>query len=97
MLSKFLFLTIITQTIASTNIYNSCKKCISYIKPSFNDKYEIGNYFGKCNKFVNNDTLIGDFDYKYALQVRLNENECGKEGKYFIEGEPVNSIDIPSL
>jgi len=97
MLSKFLFLTIITQTIASTNIYNSCKKCISYIKPSFYDKYEIGNYFGKCNKFVNNDTLIGDFDYKYALQVRLNENECGKEGKYFIEGEPVNSIDIPSL
>ena len=62
-----------------------------------NDKYEIGNYFGKCNKFVNNDTLIGDFDYKYALQVRLNENECGKEGKYFIEGEPITTMDIPSL
>jgi len=46
---------------------------------------------------VNNDTLIGDFDYKYALLVRINENECGNEGKYFNQGEPVNSYDIPSL
>jgi len=97
MFYNILFFIIFTQTIIAINNYKTCQQCVFYIKPTYTDKYEIGNYFGKCNKFVNNDTLIGDFDYKYALLVRLNEDECGKEGKYFNQGEPVNYYDIPSL
>jgi hypothetical protein len=38
-----------------------------------------------------------DFDYKFALMARINENECGKEGKYHNPGEPSNSCDFPSI
>jgi hypothetical protein len=65
-------------------MYKTCQHCIYYIRPIINDKYEIGNYFGKCIKFTNNDTMLGDVDYKY-------------EGKYHNPGETTNSYDIPSL
>jgi len=93
----FIVLLLSLQSIFSMTTYKTCQQCIFYIKPNFNDKYEIGNYFGKCIKFTNNDTVISDFDYKFALMARINENECGKEGKYFISGEPSNSCDFPSL
>jgi len=93
----FIILLLSLQPILSMTTYKSCQQCIFYIKPNFNDKYEIGNYFGKCTKFTNNDTIIGDFDYKFALMVRINENECGKEGTYFISGDPANSYDFPSI
>lgn len=93
----FIILFILLQTIYSLTTYKTCQQCIFYIKPGFNNKYEIGNYFGKCIKFTNNDTIVGDFDYKYALIARLNENECGKEGKYHNKGEPANSCDFPSI
>ena len=93
----FIILFILLQSIYSLTTYKTCQQCIFYIKPIFNDKYEFGNYFGKCTKFTNNDTIVGDFDYKYALMARINENECGKEGKYHNEGEPVKSCDFPSI
>ena len=34
---------------------------------------------------------------RFFLAPRINENECGKEGKYYNEGEPANSYDFPSL
>jgi len=76
-----------------STLLKPCQNCIYYIKPFFNDKYEIGNYFGKCLKFANNHTQ--ELDYKYALQVRINEKECGKDGKYFDSGMPIDII--PSL
>jgi hypothetical protein len=93
----FIILLLALQTIFSKTTYKSCQQCIFFIKPNFNDKYEIGNYFGKCIKFTNNDTAISVFDYKFALMDRINEYECGKEGKYYNEGEPANSYDFPSL
>lgn len=96
MVFVFLFL-LILQTTLPMPTYKTCQQCIYYIRPIFNDKYEIGNYFGKCIKFTNNDTTLGDIDYKYALMSRINENECGKEGKYHNPGETSNSYDIPSL
>ena len=65
----FIILFLLLPSIISSTIYKSCQQCIFYIKPIFNDKYEIGNYFGKCAKFSNNDTALGDFEYKYALIV----------------------------
>jgi hypothetical protein len=93
----YILLLLLIQGVSSITNQKSCKQCIFYIKPNFNDKYEIGNYFGKCTKFNNNDTLIGEFDFKFALMARINEYECGKEGKYYISGEPSNSCDFPSI
>jgi hypothetical protein len=85
------------QPIQSKYRYKSCQHCIFYIKPFFNDKYEIGNYLGKCTKFIEIDSYTNQSQYKYAIQVRENENECGEDGIYYNQGEPVTTMDIPSI
>lgn len=97
MIPNFLLLIICIQSIPSVYSYKSCQHCIYYMKPFFNDKYEIGNYFGKCAKFIEIDSYTNQSNYKYALQVRANENECGKQGIFYSAGLPVNSIDFPSI
>ena len=97
MISTFLLLIICIQPIRTIYSYKSCQHCMFYIKPFFNDKYEIGNYLGKCSKFIEMDSYTNQSHYKYALQVRANENECGQQGLYYNVGEPITTMDIPSL
>jgi len=37
----------------------------------------------KCAKFGETDIITGKTDYEFAANVRFNESECGKQGKYF--------------
>lgn len=79
----------------STTNPKPCQQCIHYIKPLYNDKYDIGNYFGKCIKFMNYDKPLAEIDYKYAIIARTKEEDCGIEGKHFTSG--VSLDNIPSL
>jgi hypothetical protein len=48
-------------------------------------KHEIGNYFGRCRKFGYVEIKTLEINYSYAHFVRADENQCGKQGKYYEE------------
>jgi hypothetical protein len=47
------------------------------------DQYYIGDYFGKCFKFMKIDDTTNELKYRYALQSRTYDDMCGKNGKFF--------------
>jgi len=47
------------------------------------DEYYIGDYFGKCKKFMKVDDNSNELKYRYALQLRTFEYFCGKKGRLF--------------
>ena len=60
---------------------NKCNQCKHFIQPMMKDQYYIGDYFGKCNKFMVIDDSINEMKYRYALQSRSFEYFCGKKGR----------------
>lgn len=50
----------------------TCSNCKFYIR---NTK--------ECSKLAKIDIVTGKKDYNYAITIRNNENNCGKEAKYF--------------
>lgn len=66
-----------------------CKFCKYYVKPIFKDQMYIGDYFGKCSKFLEIDNNTNELKYKFAIYSRTLDNDCGLEGKYF---EPIDNI-----
>lgn len=65
-----------------------CKFCKFYVKPIFKDQMYIGDYFGKCSKFLVVDTNTNELKFKYAIYSRTVDYDCGLEGKYF---EPIGN------
>ena len=60
-----------------------CNKCKHYVEILYKDSIEIGNYYGKCSKYIDINHAIGEIEYSSALIIRNDETKCGKEGKYF--------------
>jgi len=61
----------------------SCNNCKHYIDILYKDSIEIGNYYGKCYKFIDINHRTGEIDYSSALMIRNDETKCGKEGGLF--------------
>jgi hypothetical protein len=61
----------------------SCSNCKHYIEILYKESTEIGNYYGKCSKFIDINHVTGEIDYSNALVIRNDETKCGKEGIYF--------------
>jgi hypothetical protein len=62
-----------------------CNKCKNYVDILYKDSVSIGNYYGKCSKFIDINHVTGEIDYSSALTMRNDENKCGKNATYFEE------------
>ena len=63
-----------------------CKNCIHFMPQAMKEgELPIGDYYGKCGKFVYKYFIDDeeDYDNKFAIYCRLNEKLCGKGGKYY--------------
>jgi hypothetical protein len=43
----------------------------------------IGYYYGKCSKYLKQNSLSGEVEYLLANEARMNEDLCGINGKNF--------------
>jgi hypothetical protein len=61
-----------------------CRNCIHFQPYNYG---EFSSTLSKCNKFADKDLKTDEIIFDYADLCRLDQNKCGKEGKYF-EVEP---------
>jgi hypothetical protein len=67
-----------------------CKNCIHFQPSYYTKNNEIHmNSIDKCGKFGKMNIIIGEINYDYAEFCRQDENQCGKNAKYF---EPILNI-----
>jgi len=70
-------------------VKNPCITCINYIPYRYSDPYlEIEDSRvipGKCSVFGKQHYVTGFVERDDALLCRLNENQCGKEGKHYLD------------
>jgi len=71
---------------------NKCNQCKHFIQPMMKEETYIGDYFGKCNKFMVIDDS-NELKYRYALQARSFEYFCGKKGRLFEQKTNETSCD----
>jgi len=64
-----------------------CSNCKNYIEILYKESTLIGNYYGKCSKFIEINHATGEIDYSSALVVRNDDTKCGKDGIYFEKNE----------
>lgn len=57
-----------------------CINC-KYFKPKLFGEYT--STFNKCEYFGKKDLISNKISYEYADICRIDEEKCGKEGKYF--------------
>ena len=92
-----LALPIISSILQKSNKFIVCNKCKHYIRPIYNEKYIIGNYLGKCSKFMEIDMENSELRYKYAVKARFYESNCGSKAKYYEECNKTNSDTTPNI
>lgn len=78
---KFIFALIFCFTVVFASSFPKCKNCI-YYKPQFYP-YDLSSPFNRCMKFSDKHSITGESIFHYANLCRMNENQCGKQGKYF--------------
>jgi len=61
-----------------------CRHCRFYLPENVGGKYEVGHYFSKCMKFGFINTNTSEIEYSYSFMSRDNENQCGKDAKYYM-------------
>ena len=61
----------------------SCANCKHYIEILYKDSIEIGNYYGKCSKFMDIYHFTGEIDFSSAIMIRNDETKCGRNGTLF--------------
>ena len=61
----------------------ACKMCVFYRPDYFYGDF--ASPFNKCEKFGEKNIVTDEIDYEFANSCRKNENQCGGEGKFFIE------------
>lgn len=68
--------------------YPNCKHC-KYYRSSLNN-----DQFSKCTKFFNEIKRHNIIIYEYAHLMRLDENKCGREAKYYENKGFKDMLDI---
>lgn len=87
-----LLLLVLLRVCISINKLNKCNQCKHFIPPMMKDDTYIGDYFGKCNKFMVIDNS-NELKYRYALHARTFEYFCGKNGRLFEKKTNETSCD----
>lgn len=68
--------------------FPNCKHCKHY-------RFSLTNHeFSKCSKFVNEIKKYNIVIYEYADLMRLDQEKCGKEGRYYENKEYRDMLDI---
>lgn len=67
--------------------FPSCKNCIHYCPSIFSNDYT----FSKCNNFGTKDMITDEIEYDFVDSCRKNEDQCGKEGKYYVKDKYINT------
>jgi len=62
---------------------NVCKDCVFFIQSVDKTNKNFFFYSDKCKRFIDYDEKM-NFKLSSAYECRMNENKCGKEGKYFV-------------
>jgi predicted aldo/keto reductase-like oxidoreductase len=88
-----LLLLVLLRVCMSMNSQPKCNQCKHFIQPMMKDDTYIGDYFGKCNKFMQIDDS-NELKYRYALQARSFEYFCGKKGRLFEQKTNDTNYDI---
>jgi len=60
-----------------------CNQCKYFIPAMMKDDTYIGDYFGKCNKFMKIDDKTNEIKYRYAIQSRTYDYMCGQNARFF--------------
>lgn len=84
----YLFLHLFTYSLGRTvSLQKSpiklCNNCKHYVQILYKDSIMIGNYYGKCSKFMDINHRTGEIDYSSALMMRNDETKCGKNATLF--------------
>ena len=66
--------------------FPSCKNCVHFRPPSWSNDFT--DTYSKCEKFGTKDVVTDKISYNFAETCRVDEDLCGKSGKYF-EKEPL--------
>jgi len=61
--------------------YPSCTSCKFYEPKG----YYFEETISRCNKFGRKDIITSEIDFLNADICRLNEDKCGKKGRFYIE------------
>lgn len=69
--------------------FPSCKNCIYYRPSIFSNNYV--STFSKCTYFGTKDMITNNIEYDFVDSCRKNENQCGKEGKYYVKDKYINT------
>ena len=68
---------------------NLCVNCVHYMKYKYDyphdELYAYKTKIGTCALFGKQHLVTGEIDYDNALECRLNELKCGKNGQFFIQ------------
>jgi len=68
---------------------NLCVNCVHYMKYKYDyphdELYAYKTKIGNCALFGKQHLVTGEIDYDNALECRLNELKCGKNGQFFIQ------------
>jgi len=72
---------------------NKCKFCKHFVRPFMKEGVYIGDYFGKCRKFLKINYGTNELNYEYAIFSRAREVECGLKGRYFEASNTTNNYE----
>lgn len=78
-----ILLLVLLRICMSMNTSPKCNQCKHFIPAIMKDEYYIGDYLGKCNKFMRIDDSINEIKFRYAIQSRTYDDMCGKKGRLF--------------
>lgn len=83
-LIRLLYTNAIVSSIKNQFIKNAelpvCKTCVHF---KFYDANELNYTLGKCEKFGNKNIVSGEITYVFAESCRIDDDQCGKNGKHF--------------
>jgi hypothetical protein len=71
------------KTSKNYNHYKLCKDCKHFLPTFIGDKYDVGDYFGKCNLYGKINLVTGEIDNEYASNVRIFDTMCGINATHF--------------
>lgn len=82
LLPFFIFSLDITACLQKTPL-KTCASCKHYIEILYKESIAIGNYYGKCSKFMDIHHFTGEIDFSSAIMIRNDETKCGRNATLF--------------
>lgn len=76
-------LTTIIRIDKTKNSYKLCKDCKHFLPTMYGDKFDIGNYMGRCSLYGKINLINGEIEHDYASTARSFDDMCGTNATHF--------------